>query len=573
LLILVTCAVFWPVCTFKFVDWDDYENVARNPAFNPLTVHGLIRFWQRPYLDLYVPVTYSGWGLICVPARLDAPEGPGIWLDSRWFHAANLLIHLASTLIAYHLLKALCRRRWPAWAGAMLFAIHPMQVEPVAWVTGMKDVLSGLFSVLSLWQYVLFAGRILPDQPETRRRRVHYWVATGALVLAILSKPSAITIPLAAAALDRLVLRRPWRTIAVALSPWFALAAGGAIITLIGQRSPVVDAGTADRPLLAAHALGFYLRQVVIPLRLMVAYGTPREILSYRWLPLTVLTPIAVVWAVWLLRRRAPWLVAATIVFVAGLLPVLGLVRFDFEQFSLVADRYVYIAMLGPALALAFLLTLGRWRAVIAAGCTVWLVFLAVRAGNRIYAWRDTATLFENELRANPNSALAYNKLAIEALHAGKLDEALRLANKAAALRPGESMAYITIGTVLRIRGNTEGARAMLERAWSVGRSDPVALVDLAGLLVEKKDFKRAAGLCEEALAIQPDAAPAHNCLATILAYQHQLGPALQEAQTAVQLDPMSPQMHLTLGLLLRDTNQPEAAAAEFEAVRRLSPR
>lgn len=570
LLVLFTLAVFWRVCGYKFVYWDDYDNVAQNPVF-PLTAESLARIWYLPYLQLYVPVTYTVWGILAIAARLNVPKGSGIWLDPHPFHALNLLTHVLTVLIVYRLLCGLCGRRWPAWLGAMLFAIHPVQVEPVAWVTGLKDVLSGFFAVFALWQYVLFAR---PDEAAPaghRWRYLHYSLATLAFALAILSKPSTVTLPLAAAAIDRLILRRTWYSIVTDLTPWLLLAGGGALIAHLTQAPPALDPGFWSRPLLAAYALAAYLGKVAFPMRLTVTYQTPREVLGDPWLGWAAMGAVAAIVAVWITRRRAPWLAAAGITFAAGVLPVLGFVPFNFEQFSLLADRYLYLAMLGPALALSFALALRSASRALPVACALWLSVLAVRAGIRVTAWRDTTTLFRRELRENPSSYLAYEKLAFEAAKEGRDDEAMDLAEKSIALKPDQSAAYMTLGRILRSRGRIDEAEAILEQAGRRSPDDPVAMLDVAALLIEKKDFVRAADLCRRAVALRPDAAPPHNQLATALAYQHQYAQALEEARTAVRLDPNTPQMHYTLALLLRDTHQPEAAEAEFEAARRLT--
>lgn len=571
LLILLTVAVFWPVCGYKFLLWDDYDNVAQNPIF-PLTSESLLRIWYLPYLDLYMPVTYTVWGTLAQAARLGVPDHLGLRLDPHPFHALNLLVHLLSVLIVYRLLWVLCGRRWAAWFGAMLFAIHPVQVEPVAWVTGLKDVLSGFFAILALWQYVLFARPETNVEARSRRRYLHYSLATLAFALAILSKPSVVTLPLAAAAIDRFVLRRNWYSLVTDLTPWCLLSAGGALIAHFTQAPPPLDPGLWSRPLLAAYAIGAYLCKIVFPLRLMVAYRTPSEVLASPWLVWGAIAAAVAFLVIWILRRRAAWVPAAGLIFAAGLLPVLGLVPFDFERFSLTADRYLYLAMLGPSLALAFALSLRPASRVLPVVCVLGLSILTVRAGIRVTAWRDTGTLFGRELRENPYSYLAYQKLALVADQEGRADEAISLAEKSIALKPDQSAAYVTVGMILRARGQTDKSQAILEQACRAAPDSVVAMVDVAGLLIEKKDYSRAAELCRRVIALQPDAAPAHNQLATALAYQHDYAQALREAQTAVQLEPNTAQMHYTLALLLRDTHQPAAAEREFEEARRLSP-
>lgn len=173
-LIIATFAVFAPVCGSEFVAWDDNLNVSKNPSFNPPTIETVAEYWKGPYLDLYIPVTYTIWGLLAAVAQVSVPDAMGIRLNPYVFHTANLLVHLTAVLAAYALLRRLIGRQWPALAGAMLFAIHPLQVEPVAWVTGLKDVLSGMLTIAALWQYVCYAderersGDLVGSAPSLR---------------------------------------------------------------------------------------------------------------------------------------------------------------------------------------------------------------------------------------------------------------------------------------------------------------------------------------------------------------------------------------------------------------------
>ena len=173
LIACATCAVFAVTLSCDFVSWDDKDNLFKNPSFNPPTLAAVARYWVDAYLDLYIPLTYSVWGMLATIAWSPAPDSHGIQLNPQVFHAANLCVHLVAVGSAYALLRRLTGRRWPAAVGALLFAIHPLQVEAVAWATGMKDVLCGALSLISLHQYVCFA-EARRDGSERKRGWVHY---------------------------------------------------------------------------------------------------------------------------------------------------------------------------------------------------------------------------------------------------------------------------------------------------------------------------------------------------------------------------------------------------------------
>jgi len=152
-LIGTTLVVFWPVCNHEFVLWDDQLNVYENPFLDPVTASNLYHLWKEPHENLYIPLTYSIWaGIVHVTQRpaMEKTEAP---FNSSLFHVMNLILHILGTLVVFAILKILFTNDWASCCGAMLFALHPLQVEPVAWVTGMKDVLCGLLSLVALWQY------------------------------------------------------------------------------------------------------------------------------------------------------------------------------------------------------------------------------------------------------------------------------------------------------------------------------------------------------------------------------------------------------------------------------------
>ncbi len=189
LLIVLTVAVFWRVHDHGFV-WDDRIDIYENPHLNSETAPDILVFWQKPYQHLYIPLTYTVWATIARFSKVPTtPEG--INLNPRPFHVANLIVHLLSIIVVFAILRLLVRSDWAAGAGSLLFALHPVQVESVAWVDGMRDVLSGLLSFVALWQYLAYAratstaamgsGETATETPVSKgiafdldRKKLHY---------------------------------------------------------------------------------------------------------------------------------------------------------------------------------------------------------------------------------------------------------------------------------------------------------------------------------------------------------------------------------------------------------------
>lgn len=579
ILVVATLATYLSLCWCNFTTWDDNQNVSQNPYLNPPTIEGVAHFWSAPHMFLYIPMTYTVWGALAAVAQLDEPSPSGIWLNPSIFHLANVLVHLLAVLAAYQLLLALTRRRWPACAGALLFALHPVQVESVAWVAGMKDVLCGMFSICALWQYVVFAQDQAEDADAALSPRpwLHYGLATAALVLAMLSKPSAMTVPLSAAVLDRWIVRRSWRRIGTALWPWAIL--GLACAFYAHNVQPVgasFDPGRIwQRPLLMGAALAFYLYKLIFPLHLAIQYDeSPQVLLTGRWIYVAWLIPAGVALIVWLWRKRAPWAVAAAGIFFLSTLPVLGLVPFQFERLSLTADHYLYVAMIGPALALAFALGCLRGRSLrIAAGfCAAALAALALRSALQTATWRDTQTLFEHELAVNPRSDLAYNKLASLALDKNDTQTAEKLTQESLAVRPDQSGAYLMLGNVMSRKGRTEEAINAFRTAIDRDPDNHAAMSTLAGLLAQRGQIDQAMQLCRRAVEIDPTDVNAHLNLSIMLARQNRLQEGIHEAEQAVRFDRGNAKAELTLGVLLWQSGNPRDAVPHLQEALRLDP-
>lgn len=586
IIVLAVVGTYWSACGGDFTNWDDQMNVTENPNLNPPTGAGLINIWKRPYEHLYIPLTYTLWWLLAHVARLDAPDPNGIWLNPYLFHLANLSLHIGASLVAYGLLRRLTARPWAAMAGALLFALHPLQVEAVAWVTGLKDVAAGLLALAALLEYVQFA------QPEPvnpvgspadapRHRWGHYVAATALLAGAVLCKPSAVAVPLVALCIDRILLRRSWREILLAIFPWCVICAGFILVGLASQPAgQTVHSPVAVRPLIAGDALAWYLWKLVFPVRLAALYPLSiMRVLASRQLWWAWLTPAALGAVAWALRRRAAWLLAGFCLFVAALLPVLGLVPLLYQRLSIVADRYVYLAMLGPSVVLAFALarvqsSRSRPLAVTAwAACVIALGLLAAMGARQAAYWQNTRTLFMRVLEIDPNNDVAYCDLATDALASGQPAEAQTLARRAFDLRPDVPSNGITLATALERQGKEAEAGPVFLRVTQEDPTNVYALTGLAGSLAHAGRFGEAADLCTRALAINPGFAAAHRDMAMLLAQRRQFGQAVAEAAEAVRLEPSLAANHIVYGQTLGIVGRRAEAAEQFAAARALESR
>jgi protein O-mannosyl-transferase len=513
----------------EFVDWDDTLFISTNAHFNPPTYAGLGWYWTHPHRDLYIPVTDTLWWSL---AALTGGTNPVV------FHAANLLLHWLAAMTSFTILRRLVGADWPAAAGAALFAVHPLQVEPVAWASGMKDLLSGLLGLAALWNYLRFAQS---------RSRPTYCAASALYALALLAKPSAVIVPLIAAVLEWLKTGNSWRRSLAWLWPWVAAAAITAIAAGVIQPATSINAGSAwARPLVAADAIAFYLRKLFWPLSVAPDYDrTPMSVLHAQWhgVPVAAITwivPGAV--ALLIASRGSRPIKAAAVVFGIGLLPMLGLRPFEYQFYSTVADHYVYLAMLGPALAAAWLLSQCATRAV-AVGAVCVLAGLATLSFIDAGYWHDTETLYRHEIAAVPTDFHAPHDLGVMLADRGDVAGAMEQYERVIELNPDLPKPYRYVADAQAAMGNwpaaTDYAQRLIllqDRLAPADRSDPAELHHwLGGIFLRWGQsvaanqasqaliaYQRAVGELDESLRIHPNDA----------GVQAQLRKALEESQS-----------------------------------------
>jgi tetratricopeptide (TPR) repeat protein len=540
------CRVSNPVHSFDFVDWDDMQTIALNKDFNPPSVEGLLRYWKEPSLDLYIPMTYTAWYGIAMVAKQPVPDERNISLDAYEFHAANLLLHLIGAAMVFAILRLLVPSEWAAVFGALLWALHPVQVEPVAWVSGLKDVLCGCFSLLAIWQYLLYATR-RQEGEDARAWQVPYLIATVALVIAMLSKPSAVTVPFIVGAIDIFLLRRPREEVQGPLWIWFLLSLVFVVIGRMAQPATILPFSLPVwfRPVLAGYALFFHLFHVFVPLHLATDYGkSPDVLIGNPWVYAAWIIPAGVIALSWIFRRKLNWLFVSMIVFIAAVLPVLGLLPFDFQYYSTVADRYVYVAMLGPALALGFVLSRYPriWLigpAAVVLGCLGFLTFQ--QTGH----WQDTRSLFAHTVSVNPKSFVGH--MMMGAIHSrDKRDaDAIDAYNVALSVKPDDAHAHYNLANIYVREENIRAALPHYEAAVRRMPNDADVHFSYGSALARIGNYDAAAEHFAAALSNDPNydeartnLALSHMALASALAEKQNWTAAIPHYEAALKADP-----------------------------------
>ena len=401
LLIGLSVLVYGKSIRYDYIATDDGLLVVADPLLQPVSAAHLRQIWTEPYCGSYLPVTLTVWSGVSLLAHTSTPDGYGNFMNPYWFHLLNVVLHTTTVILVWRILVRLGFGRWPAAAGAALFCLHPLQVESVAWISSGKDLLAGCLAMAAILMFLRFVAR---------RSWVNYVAATVSFLLAILSKPTASVTPLVLLILLTFVPRADRKRAALWLAPLFVLMVPLGLVTKYSQSAATAFFWSPlwARPFEAVDALAFYLCKLVWPINLAIDYSrTPAWVFAHRSDWVWWILPVAVAAAVYWLRRRSPSTAAGAGIFAVALLPVLGIVPFLYQTYSTVADRYVYVAMLGVAIFVAGIadrVQLRRGGAVLIGVLTVFGLLAFVQTG----AWASSDSLYEHAVEACPSSGFGW---------------------------------------------------------------------------------------------------------------------------------------------------------------------
>ena len=559
-LLVLTFVVYLPALQGGFV-WDDSTHLLDNVV---LQENGLARVWFTAASANYWPLTWTSYWL-----------EHQLWgLHPTGYHVVNVLIHALSVLLIWLILT---RLKVPgAWLAALLFAIHPVNVESVAWISQRKNTLSLLFYLAALSCYLHF------DEQAGRR---WYWFAVGGFLLAMLSKGAVVTLPvvlLLCAWWLRGTIRRQDVTYSL---PFFAIAALMSAVEIwfqyvraIGEHV-VRDDSLLARLAGAGWVVGFYLYKAILPVDLIFIY--PRwEINPANWLSYLPNLALLVLLALcWHYRRGAgrPVLFAGGY-FVVTLAPILGFLDIYYMRYSLVADHYQYVSIIGVialvvGVAGAILKRYGRkgvWLAY--AGAIPAVVVLGLLTWQQAHIYKDRETLWHDTLQKNPRAWMAHNNLGTLLQARGKLDQALTHYRQALELNPNYAEAHSNLGLCLFTQGQSKEALNHYRTAIEVEPTYTIAYVNLANALLKQGDTDEALGHYRQALQLSPNHAVAHASLANVLFERGNTDEATDHYRQAVRIKPDFAQAHYNLGLVLAQVGHQPEAIEHFQTAARLDP-
>jgi tetratricopeptide (TPR) repeat protein len=575
-LVLLTIVAFLPVLRNGFVSWDDDRNFVENPHFRGLGLEQLRWMWTTFHMGHYVPLAWMTLGL-----------DYEVWgMNPTGYHLTSLLLHAANTVVVYFLARALLElsraafstepRSWlDAAAGfaALVFALHPLRVESVAWATERRDVLSALFFFSSILTYLRSRG--------TTASRRGDWIALSLFLCALLSKATAMSLPAVLLILNVFPLRRlggpaGWwsdkaRRVYAEVAPFGLLAAATAGLSIVALHPPS-QLGIAAKLSVSAYSLVFYLVKAVLPLGLAPLYEMPQHVdpSAARF----VMSDVAVVCLAaiaWLLRRRQAGITAALAVFFVVTLPMLGVVQ---NGPQIAADRYTYFA--APALAVVvgagLVLVLQRSFAFAAVGATAVVLALGALAWEQCEVWRDSETLWSRVLDVDGESSIAHSALSNVLYRENRVEEAMAHSRRAVAIAPNYPEALNGLAVGLAREGRLAEAIVEYQRALEIKPDYDDAETNWGVTLVQQRDVGGAIAHYQRALAINPDNSNAHVNWGNALVRLNRLDEAIGHYEAALMIRPDNAEAHHNWGVALALQGKFAAAIEQFRATLAIEP-
>ncbi len=529
LIVLMTTAAYLPAMRGGFL-WDDDVYVTENPALR--SRDGLRKIWAEPGVtSQYYPLTltsfwveYRLWGL--------RPFG---------YHLVNVLLHATNAVLLWRVVRAL---QLPgAWWIAAVFALHPVMVESVAWITERKNVLSGFFYLLAVLAYFRFRPLTGERPPDWRL----YPVVVALFVCALWSKTVTCSLPAALALLTWWKSGRLDRRDAVALAPLFAIGAAMGLVTVWVEKHIAGATGAewalsfGQRCLLAGRAVWFYAGKLVWPAHLAFIYPRWNLDTAAAWQYTFPAGALAVLAGLWVAQRRigrGP--AVAGLFFVGTLMPALGFFDVYPFRYSFVADHFQYLAGIGPiALVIGAVTSFARKAgaparhgACVAGG--VLLLTLGISTWKQAHIYRDLETLWRDTLRKNPGAWLAHSNLGVVLHNQGETGEAVLHYEQAARSRPDLPELHYNLGNALAELGRLDAAISRYRQALQIKPDYVDARNNLGVALARAGRVDEALAQWEQALRVAPDLAEAHDNLGKALAMQGRAAEAIAHFRRAL---------------------------------------
>ncbi len=576
----MTALLYWPLRMYDFVNLDDSLYILSNYHITHGINWGAFRWcFQAGYAANWHPITWMSHMLDC---RLYGFRAGG-------HHLVNVALHAANSVLLFVILKRLTKTFWRSAMVAALFAWHPLHVESVAWISERKDVLSTFFWLLAIGAYLKYSAKGGAGR---------YLLVLLLFALALMAKPMVVTLPFILLLLDWWPLGRfaalrrqappnapgipnragPWQFLVVEKVPFFLLAAGSCVLTMIAQyRGRAVEslehAALFDRLVHIAVSYTWYLDKLIWPSHLTVIYPLQypfSESQTAYAAVVLILVSLGVV-ASW---ERRPYLAVGWLWFLGTLAPVIGFVQVGGQAW---ADRYAYI----PSMGFFIMVCWGahdltrHWRfhaPLLAAAAVIVLTACGFATRAQLQYWKNSGALFLRAIQVTPDNFIARCSYGAYLRDHNRLDQAREECETALRIAPRYAYGHNFLGGILMLQGKTNEALAHLQISLQIMPDQPGALLDLGKIRLAQQNPAAAAAAFSEAVQRAPYEPAAHALLGHALALQGQFAPAQAEFAEALRLEPRFADAEYQLALALSMEHKPSEAAAHYKAALRSQP-
>lgn len=586
-LIAATLVAYWPLKNQEFINFDDDKYVTENHHVREgLTSEGIVwAFTDCSQAGLWIPVT---WLSLMLDSQIYGQNASG-------YKLTNLLFHLANILLLFMLLNRMTGKLWNSAFVAALFALHPLHVESVAWVTERKDVLSTLFWMLTMWSYLYYV-----EFPSTKR----YLMIVLPLTFGLMAKPMLVTLPFVLLLIDYWPLNRlqisgshsgdershhhwpvermrpaSFLKLVMEKVPLIVLAAIASIITFLGQRAvgavehlSILPVGVRITNSLISYVI--YIWEMLWPRSLGILYPFPLHTLLLWQGAGAGLILVTISILVLRTHRRQPYLLAGWFWFLGTLLPVIGLV-----QVGVVAraDRFTYIPSIGMFIIISWGIPsiLSGWhhrKIALSLAAGVYLAAVAVACHIQVQLWQDTVTLFEHTLNITENNYVIHNNLGRVLLDEGDVDKATGHFLEALKINSGYPDAHNNLGLALFRNGQIDMAVKQFTEAIRLNPGFAIARTNLGEAFAQQGRVQEANAQYSEATRLNPNYAAAQSNMGIALAQEGKTSEAADHFSEAIRLEPDNPDAYINLGLTMRDLGRTEEAAQAFLKALQLKP-
>ena len=578
----ITFVVFGQTRHFEFLNFDDNVYVYENPA----VMHGLS---LKGVGWAFTHIVESNWHPLTMLSHM---------LDCQWHglkagehHLTNVLLHTASVILLFLVLRRMTGFLWRSAFVAAVFAIHPLHVESVAWVAERKDVLSGLFFMLTLWAYVRYVCH--------RFSLIRYLLVIFLFALGLLCKPMLVTLPFVLLLLDYWPLGRisgfgvrnselknaprpsnqnpQFSTLLLEKAPLFGLAAASCVVTIFAQKYAIQSFEKFPLPVRVGNALvsyAAYVGQMFWPSSLAVLYPFTARGGGGSGVVLSLVLLAGISTGVFIPRRRCPYLLTGWLWYLIMLAPVIGILQVGWQAR---ADRYTYLPQIGLYVLLTWAAAdwSARWRHrrwVLGGSATVILAALICCARAQTGYWRNSELLWTHALVSTSDNFVAHYNIGDVLLQKGRVDEAIAHYQQALQLKPDYADAWYNLGNALFQKGKVDEAIARFQKALQLKPNDAKTLNNLGNALLQKGQADEAMVCLQKALQINPAGAEAQNNLGNALLQKGRADEAMVHFQKALQIKPDNAEAQNNLGNALLQKGRADEAIAQYQLALQLKP-